>query len=197
MRRNVPGTCVQLALLWGLSVLGGCGGGSVPQFFSFVASAATILCAKRQASDTALPARTPAPALTDARKRAARELFGKRCQQCHGDDGKAEAQRRALPELPDFTNANWHLRRRDKQLLVSILDGKGQEMPAFRNKVTEDQARDLVALVRAFRPQAGSAPPREDPSASYFDKRFEELRSELADLKKQFYQLHKKPPRKD
>jgi mono/diheme cytochrome c family protein len=71
-------------------------------------------------------------------------LFLKHCARCHGADGKGSHVRRRLPEVPDFTDPVWQRQRRDPQLLASILDGKGKEMPSWRGKICEKQARSLV-----------------------------------------------------
>jgi mono/diheme cytochrome c family protein len=81
-------------------------------------------------------------------------LFRQFCMVCHGPDGKGSQMRRVLPPIPDFTNPDFHKERNDARLLLSILDGKGRLMPANRARLTEDQARDLVAYIRAFRPAA-------------------------------------------
>jgi mono/diheme cytochrome c family protein/uncharacterized membrane protein len=83
---------------------------------------------------------------------AVRELFRRHCVKCHGADGTGSQGRDRLPEIPDFTNAPWQARRSDGQLLASIIDGKGKEMPPFREKISEEQARDLAAYVRTLAP---------------------------------------------
>jgi mono/diheme cytochrome c family protein/uncharacterized membrane protein len=87
---------------------------------------------------------------------AVRELFRQHCVECHGGDGAGKRARRRLPEIPDFTDPSWQSRRDDAQLLASILDGKGDEMPPNRDEIDEEQARALVAYVRAFAPTAGT-----------------------------------------
>jgi mono/diheme cytochrome c family protein/uncharacterized membrane protein len=81
-----------------------------------------------------------------------RELFQKRCVTCHGADGTGNEARNRLPEIPDFTNASWHKQRADAQLTAVILNGKGDNMPPWRGKISEEQARGLVAYLRAFAP---------------------------------------------
>jgi mono/diheme cytochrome c family protein len=79
-------------------------------------------------------------------------VFRHYCMVCHGPDGKGTQMRPALPPIPDFTNPDFHKERSDARLLLSILDGKGRLMPAQRGRLTEDQARNLVAYIRAFQP---------------------------------------------
>jgi uncharacterized membrane protein/cytochrome c5 len=99
----------------------------------------------------------PAAAGTDA----AQALYAKLCRRCHGPDGKGG--RKGGDDVPDFTRASWQRGRGDAQLLVSILEGKGDGMPAFDGRLNADQARGLVAHVRALSgrsptPAANSAP---------------------------------------
>jgi mono/diheme cytochrome c family protein/uncharacterized membrane protein len=89
------------------------------------------------------------PAPRAASTPAAGRLYRKHCVRCHGTDGKGKLARRRL-KVPDFTAASWQARRSDAQLLASILDGKGDEMPGWRGKISKEQARGLVAHLRAF-----------------------------------------------
>jgi mono/diheme cytochrome c family protein len=134
-----------------------------------------------------IPAPEPPPALVQpgpaaplsadvgARVRAGAVIFRQYCLVCHGPDGTGTAMRAQLPPIPDFTSGAWQGDRSDPQLEVSVLDGKGTLMPANRGRVTEGQARDLVAYVRAFGPpgvQAARTAPGE------FQLKFEALQRE-------------------
>jgi mono/diheme cytochrome c family protein len=117
------------------------------------------------------------------------ELFRQLCVKCHGADGTGSTARSLQPEVPDFTVASWQARRGDAELQASILDGKGKDMPPFRGKVNEDQARDLVARVRAFAPTAGKPGPRQQQPAappSGFDGEWRRLEQEMDESKRQF-----------
>jgi cytochrome c553 len=78
------------------------------------------------------------------------ELYMKNCARCHGKDGKGKEGRKDAPGIPDLTSHKWHGQRSDAQLTVSILDGKGKDMPSFGDKVTQEQAKALVKYVRQF-----------------------------------------------
>ena len=105
----------------------------------------------------------PAPTTGGA---AVRELFQRRCVKCHGADGTGKPARDRLPEIPDFTKRSWQARRSDAQLVATILDGK-DEMPSWRGKISQEQARSLVAYVRAFTPATEkSGEGQQDRSAS-------------------------------
>jgi uncharacterized membrane protein len=62
-----------------------------------------------------------------------------------------------MPETPDFTNASWQARRGNAQLMASILDGKGSEMPPVRGKISEEQAGGMVAYIRSLAPSLGNS----------------------------------------
>jgi cytochrome c553 len=125
--------------------------------------------------------------LSPERKRSITSQYRRLCSRCHGTDFTGE-----LDQIPNFTDRRWHERHTDVQLLVSILDGKGARMPSYRGRVSEDQARDLVALIR----EAGSFPgDSADGDASGggmddFTRRFQELEKELEELRRQFHELN-------
>jgi mono/diheme cytochrome c family protein len=81
--------------------------------------------------------------------------------ECHGAKGTGSTERRSQPEIPDFTDAHWQARRTDAQLMSSILDGKGPDMPPQRGEITEQEVRGLVAYVRPFA-RSGRSPNREE-----------------------------------
>ncbi len=105
-----------------------------------------------------------------------RAIFGARCGKCHGETGTGEPARDQYPEIPDFTDPTWQARHNDAELRTRILEGKGDGMPAWRGKISKEQASALVAVVRAFANQAKTkpAPPAEreetSSSASFFVK---------------------------
>jgi protein-tyrosine-phosphatase len=89
--------------------------------------------------------------------------------------------------IPDFTSKNWHEERSDADLIVSIQEGKGNSMPAFPDRFTEEQLRDLVAQVRSFVPQR--AKPSTPLADKEFERRYRALQEELRELRKQFREL--------
>jgi mono/diheme cytochrome c family protein len=121
-----------------------------------------------------------------ARLRAASEQYRHYCLICHGADGKGSAMRPSMPTICDFTSRAWQDRLNNTQMAVSILDGKGTFMPAFRGRVNDEQAQDLVAYIRAFGP-AGAPPPDKFPSD--FEKRYRDLQRQWEELQKQLQEL--------
>jgi mono/diheme cytochrome c family protein/uncharacterized membrane protein len=127
------------------------------------------------------------PAAVRAQADAA-QLFRRHCAKCHGKDGTGSQARGLQPDIPDFTAAVWQARRSDAQLQVSILEGKGQDMPPFGGKISEDQARDFVAHVRAFAPATGKPGRKKQQapgSSSAFEHEFHRLQEEMDTLQEQ------------
>jgi mono/diheme cytochrome c family protein len=132
-------------------------------------------------SEPALPG---PPEDTAAEDRIGLSIFRQYCFVCHGLDGKGTSMRPTLPPIPDFTSPSFHKEHSDAQLLVSILEGKGTLMPANRGRVTEDQARALVAYVRTFGPSKLPAS-RPRVSDSEFVKSFSQLEQQWNELQKE------------
>jgi quinol-cytochrome oxidoreductase complex cytochrome b subunit/mono/diheme cytochrome c family protein len=128
---------------------------------------------------------------TSARIRVATNLYRNYCITCHGPGGKGTPMRNSMPRIPDFSDRSWQESHRDPQFVVSILNGKGSLMPAFHGRVSGDQARDLVAYLRALGPPrpTGSEPPAND-----FANQFEQLQQRWNELENQLQPLA--PPAK-
>ncbi len=92
-------------------------------------------------------------------------LYEASCLKCHDSDGTGEIVRDVMPKIPDFTDAAWHASCSDADLRRSILEGKGRSMPAGRGKISEEQARGLVAYIRALAPTAGKSGQAEQDEA--------------------------------
>jgi mono/diheme cytochrome c family protein len=124
-------------------------------------------------------ATSPVPA---DRSHAASALYRRHCVSCHGPDGRGSEMRATLPSVPDFSTREWQMGRTNAQLSVSILEGKGESMPAWRGRVSGEQARDLVSFVRSLGPPelftAGA-------SASDFARRFRRLQEQWEELDRQ------------
>jgi ubiquinol-cytochrome c reductase cytochrome b subunit len=135
------------------------------------------------------PGGKPAPkesVETAGRLRMATGLYRQYCLICHGIDGKGHDMRAAMPVIPDFTNLAWQKRVTNPQMMVNILDGKGTLMPSFRGRVKDEQAKDLVAYVRAFGPISAEAPAA--PTGD-FENQFRDLQNQWNELDKQLKKL--------
>jgi len=96
-----------------------------------------------------------------------------------------------MPDVPDFTFASWQAQPSDAQLQASILKGKGDDMPAFAEKIKEAQARDLVIHVRAFAQTKKNLKEekKQDPGSSDFEERFARLQKEMDELRRRSREL--------
>jgi mono/diheme cytochrome c family protein len=128
-----------------------------------------------------------------AKATLAAPVFSKYCERCHGSNGSGNGSTSLSSPLPNFTSAAWHHGVTDAQLVVTILEGKGTRMPAFAGKVSDTQARNLVAFIRSLGP--ASAVPVSVPDSD-FEQQFQQLHEEWLELQKQFDMLSKTPPKK-
>jgi len=75
-------------------------------------------------------------------------LFKQKCSMCHGADGKG------FPALktPDFTDPKVQASMTDKEIVDTIKNGKkGTPMPAFADKLTDDQIQLLLTYIRSLK----------------------------------------------
>jgi mono/diheme cytochrome c family protein len=79
------------------------------------------------------------------------ELYAANCQSCHGG-----ATGGNLKDIPPPHNANghtWH--HADQQLMNMVLNGipfslEEQKMPAFRDKLTEEEVKAILAYIKTW-----------------------------------------------
>ena len=101
-----------------------------------------------------------------------------------GRDRKSHAAQHACHS--ELHQSGLAARAQNAQLLVSILNGKGTLMPANNERVTPDQARDVVAYVRAFGPQTQTAGPVTD---TQFERSFRQLQQQWDELERELKKL--------
>jgi mono/diheme cytochrome c family protein len=121
------------------------------------------------------------------RLRQARVLYTRLCARCHMADGQGGDRRGSRRGIPDFTDPAWQRSRTDAQFLNSILNGLGARMPAYGDRLSIAQARDLVVFVRTFAP--GLTGPAGGDS---FEARWRLLEERWSQLERQMQQLHKR-----
>jgi mono/diheme cytochrome c family protein len=114
-----------------------------------------------------------------AKLRVAADYFNGNCMACHGNDGKGSVVRGAMPAIPDFTSPAWQTSHGNSQMSVSILEGKGVLMPAWRGRVSPELAADLVAYVRKFGPPGLVVA---ESSLTQFAGRFRDLRKQWDEI---------------
>ena len=83
-------------------------------------------------------------------------LFLQNCQDCHGEDGKAQGS--AIAVAPDLTRPeSWKYGQTDDQIFSNIRNGAGDNMPAFGPLgpgLTDAQIWDLVNFIRSIGPES-------------------------------------------
>ena len=91
-----------------------------------------------------------------AELQSVRGIYLENCAQCHGDTGKGDGPEAKMhdPRPADLSNYKFNSGLTDGEIFYQISQGK-RPMPAFKNRLTEDQRWRLVFLVRSFA-QAGS-----------------------------------------
>ena len=68
------------------------------------------------------------------------------CAVCHGADGKGNPQ---MKDIPNFADAAWQKKANDAAMINVIKNGK-PPMPAYKNRLSDEQVKALVAYIRAF-----------------------------------------------
>jgi mono/diheme cytochrome c family protein len=122
-------------------------------------------------------------------------VFHDNCRKCHGEDGTGTPARQLMPGIPNFTKADWQRRRTNAQLQASILEGKGDGMPAFRSKISSTEAKSLAELVRKFvQKKKGGA---EESSVPDLEEEFQRLQEEFCALQREARKLREKASRPD
>ena len=99
-----------------------------PLVFLFVMLLTLIICA------SAAKAQEPA------------SLYKTKCAMCHGADGKGDTPVGKSTGVRSFASPEVQ-KESDADLIQITKKGKGK-MPAYENKLTEPQIKDLVAYVR-------------------------------------------------
>ena len=92
--------------------------------------------------------------MSAAKAKEARKIFKQKCTKCHGPDGTGNTIYGQIVGATNLTDPEWQQRIDDKRLVTSIKHGRGQ-MPAFAEKLTEEQITFLVSYVRTFGKQSG------------------------------------------
>ena len=74
-------------------------------------------------------------------------LFKDKCSMCHGAEGKG------FPAIktPDFTDPKVQASMTDKEMTEVIKNGKkGTPMPAFADKLKEEEIKALITFIRSL-----------------------------------------------
>ena len=86
-------------------------------------------------------------------ERTAPQLYRRYCVSCHGSDGRAKTSKGKFGHARDLTDAQWHEEVTDERIFNSIMNGRNKRgnMPAFSNKISQQEAESLVKFVRGFK----------------------------------------------
>jgi cytochrome c553 len=96
-------------------------------------------------------------AATVSQAAPASENWENSCASCHGADGKGQTKQGKKLKLRDYTDAKVQEEMKDDDMLKAVLEGvkdkdSGKErMKAFKDEISADEAKDLVAFVRKLK----------------------------------------------
>ncbi len=84
-------------------------------------------------------------------------VYGRKCDFCHGEDGRGQTKKGKKLKAPNFTSAKWQKHTTDDEIVAAITNGiPKRKMPAFKEKLTPGQIAALVPYLRAFAPAAAT-----------------------------------------
>ena len=85
-----------------------------------------------------------------------KENWTKHCASCHGKDGKGQTKAGKMADVKDLTDATYQASFTDDQMIQQMREGmkdkSGKErMKPFRDKLSDEELKALVAFVRALK----------------------------------------------
>ena len=85
----------------------------------------------------------------------AAETWSANCASCHGKDGSGNTLMGKKNGAKDYRDAKVQAELTDEKATLAIKEGITEEgkikMKAFKEKLTDDQIKDLVAYIRKFK----------------------------------------------
>ena len=84
---------------------------------------------------------------------SAPQTYRRHCISCHGSDGKGKTSKGRFSHARDLTDAQWQEDVSDERIFNSIMNGRNVRgnMPAFANKLKENDVNSLVGFVRGLK----------------------------------------------
>ena len=79
------------------------------------------------------------------------ELFVKACAPCHSKDGKAQTPAARKLGVKDLSLSTLSDEEIGRQIREGKLKAKDSKMPAFKEKLTDEEIKTLVEMVKSFR----------------------------------------------
>lgn len=80
----------------------------------------------------------------------AQVLFKKHCKICHGEDGKGKTDLGEGLGARDFTDIEFQDSITDEEIVEQITNGTPEKMFPFKDKLTAEERKALVPVIRAF-----------------------------------------------
>jgi mono/diheme cytochrome c family protein len=80
----------------------------------------------------------------------AQGLFKTHCVLCHGEDGKGKTDLGEGLGARDFTDKKFQDSITDEKILEQIENGTPEKMFPFKDKLTAEEMKALVPVIRAF-----------------------------------------------
>ncbi len=80
----------------------------------------------------------------------AQGLYEKHCVLCHGDDGTGKTDLGEGLGARDFTDKGFQDSITDEQIAEQITNGTPEKMFPFKDKLTPEEIKALVPVIRAF-----------------------------------------------
>ena len=79
----------------------------------------------------------------------AKKLYMTHCKTCHGENGQPTELGVGLGAR-EFADAEWQTKTSDEQIIEQINDGTPEKMMPFKEKLTPDEIKALVPVIRGF-----------------------------------------------
>jgi mono/diheme cytochrome c family protein len=134
----------------------------------FAAAIALMIYAVTQwnARAKARNVKNPVPITAEAIA-AGKQIYQQHCQSCHGSNGDGKGEKAAeLSTAPgDFTDAKKMSGLTDGEIFAEVTEGH-HPMPAFADKLTEQERWEVVDYIRTFAEKSSAARPAESRPAA-------------------------------
>ena len=79
-----------------------------------------------------------------------RPLYHTHCAECHEASGRGDDFRDSGTPIPDFTSEAWFRTKSRAEIRLSILQGKGDNMPPFEDVLSKSDAERLASFIGSF-----------------------------------------------
>lgn len=89
------------------------------------------------------------PANVNADTKAGEETFKTNCAMCHGSDGSGNTDVGKALQADDLRTSDVQ-KLTTADLVKIVQEGKNNKMPPFKDKLTSEQAKDVVSYVRTL-----------------------------------------------